>query len=345
MPSIGDVHIDQALSNVSVAYMNDTYIADKIMPIVPVDKRSDKYFRYKKESFLSGTGIAANGLPNSLRTPKSKSTEIDYGNDTGFYDCHEFSLADIIPDEQIQAEDQPLNGQIDSTEFLTERLKIDNETAAVQIVGNPANYNSNNTVALTTGGTGTSWAQGGTTTSSNPNSNPFNFFNNARIAIRKGIAKAPNQIALGEDVAQILSNHPEIVERVKYTHGDALTACGLPPVLQGLAVVECGAQSNTSGQGTNYTGGYIWEPTNGTAGLALVSYCNPNPRPRSVSAFYQFEAPNATTGARGYCIRKFRDEKRKGLYIECSFTRTWSVMAVDNSNLILGAYLGTNVIS
>ena len=45
-PNASDVHIDSPLTNISIAYMQDQkeYIADKIFPVVPVDKQGDKYF-------------------------------------------------------------------------------------------------------------------------------------------------------------------------------------------------------------------------------------------------------------------------------------------------------------
>ena len=43
-------HIDRALTNISVAYMqgDDAFIADKVFPIINVTKQSDVYFVYSK---------------------------------------------------------------------------------------------------------------------------------------------------------------------------------------------------------------------------------------------------------------------------------------------------------
>ena len=63
---------------------------------------------------------------------------------------------------------------------------------------------------------------------------------------------------------------------------------------------------------------------------------------RSVSFGYTFEAPDDATGARGYAVRRWREDKRKGNMIEVSFTRDWRLIAVDGSSLSLGGYLITN---
>ena len=46
MPEVSQVHIDAALSNVSVAYRNPAFVADAIAPPLAVRKQSDKYFIY-----------------------------------------------------------------------------------------------------------------------------------------------------------------------------------------------------------------------------------------------------------------------------------------------------------
>jgi hypothetical protein len=49
MPEVSQVHIDAALTNVSVAYRNPDYIADIVAPQVAVRKQSDKYYIYDAE--------------------------------------------------------------------------------------------------------------------------------------------------------------------------------------------------------------------------------------------------------------------------------------------------------
>ena len=53
MPALAQIHIDQALTNLSVMYRNAAYVGDQVLPILPVNKRSNKYFIYRKEDFLS----------------------------------------------------------------------------------------------------------------------------------------------------------------------------------------------------------------------------------------------------------------------------------------------------
>lgn len=45
-PTQGNVHVDAILTNISVAFMQDQtqFGADRVFPIVPVQKQSDKFF-------------------------------------------------------------------------------------------------------------------------------------------------------------------------------------------------------------------------------------------------------------------------------------------------------------
>ena len=53
-PNVNNVHIDAILTNISVAYLQNTanFIADKVFPVIPVDKKSDLYFKYTKEDWF-----------------------------------------------------------------------------------------------------------------------------------------------------------------------------------------------------------------------------------------------------------------------------------------------------
>ena len=220
---------------------------------------------------------------------------------------------------------------------LTERLMLDNEVQVANLVAKRANYPSSNKAALTGGATGTSWAQ-----YASANSNPFNDFKNAKLAVIRGTARESNTMLLSVDAARTLADHPQVKDLVKYVHQDALTMSGLPKILRGLNILEGSCQKNTAAEGASYSGGNIWQADDGTS-MALMFFQNPNPSVRSASFGYTFEAPDDATGARGFATRRWREEKRKGAMIEVAVVRDWKLIAVDPNGLSLGGYLLTNV--
>ena len=100
MPTLHDVHIDGPLSNVSIAYRNETYLADQVFPILPVTKKSDKYFVFGREAWFRN--VAAE------RAPGDAAKEIDYGITTASYNCVVKALAHVVPDEVRMNADSPL---------------------------------------------------------------------------------------------------------------------------------------------------------------------------------------------------------------------------------------------
>ena len=335
MPTISQIHIDQALTNLSVMYRNGAYVADQVLPLLPVSKRSDKYFVYRKEDFLSPSPASASGALASARRPGAEAAEIDYGLSTQNYYAEEYAYRGFVADAEVAVADNPLLPDMDQTVQLTERLMLDNEISVANLVTKRANFAGANRNALVT--STTSWAAYASTSS-----NPFGDIKTAKLAVIRGIAREPNTMLLSVDAARTLADHPNVKDLVKYTNQDALTISGLPKVMRGLTVIEGATQKNTAVEGASYSGGNLWAADDGTA-LALIFYRPETPSLRSVSLGYTFEAPDDATGARGLAVRRWREEKRKGSMIEAAFLRDWRLIAVDNSGLALGGYLLTNV--
>lgn len=337
MPAMPSVHIDRALTNVSIAYMNDTFVADQVLPPLDVDKNSDKYFVYEKETFLRHSGKDANGKPKSLRRPKSEASEIEYELSTDSYFCEEYAKKTLVPDAIRKYADSPLSPDIDGTMVVTEQLKLDNEIAAATVACTTTNFPSTHKVLLTTGGSGTSWAQ-----YTSANSLPLGDIKNGKIAVRKAIMREPNNALYTVDTAQTLADHPDIKELVKYVHADALSSSGLPRVLRGLNTVEAATQVATSAEGAaTFTSGNAWADENGT-NVCLIYFRSQDKGPRTVHFGRTFDAPDATVDVRGITVRRYRNEAKKGDYVEAAMTRDWKYICKDvntSSGKAIGGYL------
>ena len=74
-------HIDVALSNFAVKFRNPAYVADRVFTRVPVQRQSDKYWRFGKEQLqallddLRAPGPLPSASPRPSRpTPTSPKT-------------------------------------------------------------------------------------------------------------------------------------------------------------------------------------------------------------------------------------------------------------------------------
>ena len=71
MPDISQVHVNMALTNVSLAYKNPAFISDILAPVVGVRKQQDNYFILdpEREAFRS--------TPDQ-RSPGAVANEVDF---------------------------------------------------------------------------------------------------------------------------------------------------------------------------------------------------------------------------------------------------------------------------
>jgi len=319
-------------------YKNQEYHADEIWPPLPVAKRSDVYFQYDPAMLVQGSPLDVNNLPDSAREPADEASEVSFKMSTLPFYCREYAKKQLVTDAEQAIADNPLQPATDATLNVTNLLALDNERVVANRVTTRGNYNSANKVALTTGGTGTSWKQTAST-----NSDPFANFTTGRLAILASCFQEPNALQVSISSAQYLSQHPLYRDRYKYVNQEGLTKRRLlQPVVNGMDVIETGAQAATSKAGQTLTTGGVWVADDGTD-EAVMFYRSPSLGPRTIHFGRTFEAPDDTTGSRGFSVRRFRWEIKKGEYVECSTLRDWRAIAIDSNGKYLAGYLITGV--
>lgn len=310
MPYVQDVHIDQALTTFSKAITNDELVGDKILPPVPVDKRSDLWFIYGTEYFKKR---------DDLRRPKSEAIEIDWTMSKGHYNAEEHAEKYLVSDAEAKVADAPVDPAIDATEFVTASVQNQREIAQLALVTNAAQVTNNATLAGTT-----QW-------SDYTNSVPLTNIRTAKTTVRNAIVKRANFFSASYDVCLVLADHPSIKDLLKYTDPNALTSSGLPPTIRGLTVNEAGSMYDTANQGQAATFASIFGKN------ALVHYTTPSVGRKIVTFGYTMEAPDDTTGVRGLSVRRYRDDKKKGEYVEVSVMYDLQLVAPTGGYLYLAA--------
>src|SRR3990167_7153444 len=100
-PDIGDLHVNALLTQLSIAHMNkeEHYVADKVFPLVPVEKQSDVYAVYQRGDFFQGSE-SAQAMNHLLRAPGTRAPVAGYAVDvTNSFRCDNFAIGVEIPDE------------------------------------------------------------------------------------------------------------------------------------------------------------------------------------------------------------------------------------------------------
>ncbi len=215
MPEPTDLHIDAALSNLSVKYLNGDMIWPYIMPTVKVGKRSDKFYTYNKaDSFkLFDDSIGPKSLPN----------EIEWGTSKSNYSVEDHSLSAWLAQEVINNADNPLSPEIDTVEFLNLGLDIVQESRVSAIVFAAATYAAANKTQLS--GTG-QW--GGSADSP---------ISDVVTAIEACFVKA-NTLVFGADAWKKYRALPEVLDAVKGSTRQQGTPGGLATIGEVASLFE-----------------------------------------------------------------------------------------------------------
>ena len=124
MPTRQSVHIDRALTNMSVAYMQEekAFIAAKVFPIVPVMKQSDVYFIYSRADFYRDEA--------EVRVAGTESAGGDYAiTQADPFFCKRWAFHKDISDEDVVNADTPIQPKQDAMDFVMHKLLISREVA------------------------------------------------------------------------------------------------------------------------------------------------------------------------------------------------------------------------
>lgn len=289
MPVMQTAHIDRALTNMSVAYMQEAsnFVADKIFPVMPVTRQSDLYYIYKREDFLRDEARERGAI--------SESAGGDYGLDTDVYFCKKYAFhKDVAPEERLNY-DKPLDADIDANIFVTQKMLIRREIAFTEKFFVPGAW----TNEVTGVASGTTPGPGQTIMWNYETSNPIADITNASLSMASKTGFRPNTLLLSPWAFYALKNHPDILDRIKYTERGIVTADLLASLFEVPKVVVGWSVSNSAVQGAA-------EATDFIAGKhALLAYVAPRPMLRSPSAGYIYSW-SGLPGTAGYGARIIR---------------------------------------
>lgn len=209
MPATGNVHVDQLLTNLAIApRTNDVYIADQVFVPMTVTKRS---------GLIAEIDPTAEALRvTDLRRSDSGDPRLfDFKTDTSkTYYCENFSAAARTSDEERNNADEPISKYIDKGNFVIEKVLFDREIRIKTLIG--AAF----TTSALTSSPNNKWDDylaGGSSTS-----DPWGDINAKIHSVAQASGVRPNRIAMDDITASILLNHPDILDRIKYTGGGVI---------------------------------------------------------------------------------------------------------------------------
>lgn len=270
MPNMQTAHIDRALTNVSVAYMQDSsaFIADRVFPIVPVKRQSDVFYIYSKADFMRDEA--------QVRGAASESAGGDYGVESSSpYYCRKHAFhKDVTPEERANY-DEPLDADKDATYFVSQKMLIRREMEWASKFFKKGVWGTEITGADAAGeGQAVYWNLA--------TSNPIKDITDAAVKMASETGYKPNTLVLSPFAFNALKNHEDILDRIKYTQKGIVTEDLLATLFGVERVFVAWGVVNTAAKGAEANVGFIMGKH------ALLCYSNPRPALRTPSAGYIF---------------------------------------------------------
>jgi hypothetical protein len=260
------------LAGVSIAYRNQSYIADRVFPIIDKVASDAKIARYLKGAwFRDEAGIRAAG---------TRANRGGYPTDYIDVSLKEYAFAKEVTDEDRryakQAGAPPMNPDQDAIEFAADKVDLKKERRVASLV-----------IGGTWSGVAGEDAEGGWAAASG---NTFISDVETRIeTIRGNTGFRPNVLLLSANTLAAVKQVDAVLDRIKYTERGIVSApllaamFELEEVLIGDAIYSIAKENKA---GTDFSGQNVWEKNQGK-GSAFLFYRPAQPGLKKPSAGYQ----------------------------------------------------------
>lgn len=292
MPLLNQIHVDTLLSNLSIKYRNQNYIALDVFPEVQVKKSSDLYRVYNRNF----------RIPQTKRAAKAEAREHTFEVSSASYVLERHALKDFVSDTEADNYDlADLRAEV--TEELSDVILRRLEKSVLDLM------------------TSTSWSQNlslsaaqawnATTGSSSPD--PVAHFDTGTTTVVNNSGQKPNNVVMGLATWFAFKNNFQILDRIKYTsreisEGIAAALIGVDNInvaRMSIDTADLGAADSVSAMMNNH---------------ALLYYKPSSPGPLKVSAGYTFRRSVPMT-------KRWRVEEREADAIEVNMEYLPKVVA------------------
>lgn len=265
----GNIVERPVLTNLSIDYRNDSesFIASKVCPRVKVKKAAGTFIAHDKSKFNRTT-------KGGRRAPGTRSERVSEGYTPITYSCAERSFEDFLDDEEKDNADDILQLETQKGFNVTDKALLEIEADVASQYFNATNF-AGKTSALTH-----EWDD-------YVNSTPVQDVKFAREKVRlsSGIPGSELSLVINEEVFGSLIDHPDIVERFKYTGRpeEKIDKKILADIFQIKEVHVGRAIYNSAAEGATETLVDIWSNE-----YALICFIPPKPGVGVASVGYDF---------------------------------------------------------
>ena len=325
-PTAGDVHVNRPLTNISIAFIQNTdvYIASKVFPNIGVARQSDLYFVYDKNSWLRSDA--------EKRAPGTPSAGSGWDLATQSYFADVFAIHKDVDDQVRANQDSPLMLDRDSTMYVTQQCMMKKEKEFVAAFMQTSVWTTDRT-GVPAGPTGLQFIQWDQATS-----DPLTDVHLDIVRVARLTGFKPNKLVVGAEVWNALLDNAAVLARINggaLPGNPALVTEALLAQAFGLTeVLVAWATEDTAAEGATESMAFI------TGKTALLVYAAPSPSLMMPSAGYTFSwtgMPGAPPGGIGARIKSYRLERNESDRIEAEDWKDFKVIGAELGAMFLTA--------
>lgn len=195
----GTFHQNRYLDNFSVQYSNDSYIAERLMPVVPVTQRSNIYAKFDRRSSLA--------YPNDEIGPDARAPEISSTRSNDNYSVKDYGLVESVLQETLDNQDSVFDEMADAVDHINDGVAHNREIRVAAMVRDVNNYGGNVQVLS------------GATQFDSGSANLIATIQDAGLNTWEGPGSGKNKriMVSGLEVYNVFSRDPAIRDLYKYT--------------------------------------------------------------------------------------------------------------------------------
>lgn len=319
-PTARAVHTDQPLTNISVAFLQNAsnFVASRVFPNIRVQKQSDVYYTYDRGFF--------NRNQAKLRAPATEAAIAGFGLSTDNYRADVVALKTQLAWQVEANADAPVQLERANTELLLHQMLIQKEVDWATKYFGSGIWGTNYAGVASSPGTGevVQW-------SDQTSGDPIGDIRDAKTDIMESTGMMPNTMVMSQRVLDALIDHPDIVDRIKYSGGVGNTnpAMASEQTLAQLfgidRILVMRAIQNTAAEGDTNAHSFIGGKN------ALLAYVAPTPGLMTPTAGYTFTWSGYQGGGNefGVTISRREDDKIKATEVEAELAYVHKLVASD----------------
>ena len=289
MPFQNQIHVDTLLSQISIKYRNQNYVAMELFPELGVKKSSDLYRVYNRNF----------RIPETNRSSKGVAREHSFEVSSASYTLERHALKEYVSDNDADNYDLA-DLRSETVEELSDVILRRLEKSVSSLI-TTTSWSQNLSLAATA-------AWNATTTV-----DPVAHFDTGTAVVVLNSGSAPNRAALGLGAWHAFKNNFQILDRIKYTSKEVGYNMAAALIGAEKFIVSMGSE-DTSNLGAADSISALWNDA------VFWGYAPPAPGPLKVSSGYVFRKNIPM-------VKRYRVEEREADAIEVNMEYQVKVVA------------------